>query len=208
MHLLLNLGAIFGGIILLFNTNLVDCQNIVEGRIVTSNSGASSSSENKECKPISECKSFLYLLQKHRTPDVLQDLVARDCGFSGTTQLIWCPVEEKLNPSLLVPDDETRGGGIITSLLKSKQLCNGSLTIMHYGDDESDFKRTKMTGGSYQNLKILQKRFVVKIEAEGNCCWKLHSEIGFRGNEQETEPGYSNSPQVQPKSIKRVLCSE
>ena len=208
MHLSLNLVAIFGVVIILFNANLVVCQNIAEGRIVTSNSGESSSSENRECKPISECKSFLYLLQKHRTSSVLQDLVARDCGFSGTTQLIWCPVEEKLNPLLLVPDDEERGGGIITSLLKSTKLCNGSLTIMHYGDDDSDFKRTKMTGGSYQNLKILQKRFVVKIEAEGNCCWKLHSETGFRGNEQETEPGYSNSPEIQPKSIKRVLCSE
>ena len=207
MYLSCNFAATFVYIFLMFNVNLVVGQNTAEGRVVISNSGASPT-EKRECKPISECKSFLYLLQKHRTASVLEDLVARDCGFTGTTQLIWCPIEEKLNPLKLVPDDEERGGGIIKSLITNKELCNGSLTIMHYGDDESDFKRTKMTGESYQNLKILQKRFVVKIEAEGNCCWKLHSEIGFRGNEQEAEPGYSNPPDIQPKSIKRRVCSE
>ena len=188
-----------------FKFHLVFGQNTAEGRIVIPSSDESSS-EERECKPISECKSFLYLLQKHRTSAVIQDLVARDCGFTGTTQLIWCPIEEKLKALSLNPDDEERGGGIITSLLKNRESCKGSLTIMHYGDENSDFKRTKMSGGSYQNLKIIQKRFVVKIETEGNCCWKLHSETGFRGDEQIAEPSYSNAPEVQPKSIIRTTC--
>ena len=80
-------------------------QNTAEGRIVIPSS-EKSSSEERECKPISECKSFLYLLQKHRTSAVIQDLVARDCGFTGTTQLIWCPIEGKLKALSAVPDDE------------------------------------------------------------------------------------------------------
>ena len=71
-------------------------QNIEEGRILVSDSGISSSSNNeeRECKAILECKPFLWLLRNHRTQKVLQDLVARDCGFRGASQLIWCPVEE------------------------------------------------------------------------------------------------------------------
>jgi len=207
MYLLFDASLLLISTLLTINIRLTVGQNTAKGRIVIPNS-EESSLKKRECKPVSECKSFLYLLQKHRTPDVLQDLVARDCGFTGTSQLIWCPIDDKIKTLTLDPDDERRGGGVLTSLLRNKESCNGSLTIMHYGDEQADFKRTKMTGRSYQNLKILQKRFVVKIETEGNCCWKLHSETGFRGNEQEAEPGYSNSPDIQPKSVKRTNCSE
>ena len=188
-------------------------QNIEEGRILVSDSGISSTSNNeaRDCKAILECKPFLWLLQNNRTQKVLQDLVARDCGFRGASQLIWCPIEEKIEPSSLLPDfndtEETRGGGILTSLIRSEDKCSGSLTMMHYGGEtDSEFKRTRMTGKSYRNLKILETRVVVKIETEGNCCWKLHSEVSFRGHEQEAEPGYSNPPDIQPKSIQKVSC--
>jgi len=188
---------------------VVVSQNIEEGTIVVSDSGIHSNSndEARECKTILECESFLWLLQNHRTQKVLEDFVARDCGFSGASQLIWCPVEEKINSTDLVPDDEKRGGGILTSLLRSEDQCSGSLTMMHYGaETDSEFKRTRMTGKSYQNLKILQKRILIKIETEGNCCWKLYSEVNFRGREQEAEPGYSNTPDLHPKSVQRVSC--
>ena len=197
------------GFALFLLVSFVASQNIEEGIILTPDSGVLSSKFNKntrECKPIIECKSFLWLLQNNRTQKVLQDLVARDCGFRGTSQLIWCPAEQNITPSLLIPDEEERGGGVLTSLIRSKAACEGSLTIMHYGDSDSDFRRTRMAGKNYQNLKILRKRIVVKIETEGNCCWELHSESGFRGQVQEAEPGYSDSPDVQPKSIRRVSC--
>ena len=98
MYFSCNVVAIFVFAFLILNINLVFGQNTAEGRVVISNSGASPT-EKRECKPVSECKSFLYLLQKHRTPDVLQDLVARDCGFTGTSQLIWCPIDELINPN-------------------------------------------------------------------------------------------------------------
>ena len=190
---------------------MVCSQNIEEGRILVSDSGISSSSNNedRECTAILECKPFLWLLQNHRTANVLQDLVARDCGFRDASQLIWCPIEDNIEPLDLLPDfdDETRGGGILTSLLRSEDKCSGSITIMHYGGEtDSEFKRTRMTAKSYRNLKILETRIVVKMETEGNCCWKLYSEVSFRGHEQEAEPGYSNPPDIQPKSIQKVSC--
>ena len=140
----------------------------------------------------------------------MRDLVARDCGFRDASQLIWCPVEEKINLSNVLPDDDEgeRGGGILTSLIRSADTCMGSLIMMHYGgESNSDFKRIRLTGNSYRNLKILRKRIVVKVETEGNCCWKIHSEVSFRGREQEAEPGQSSSPpNIQPKSVQKVSC--
>ena len=187
-------------------------QNIKEGTVLISDSAISSDdSESRECIPLSECKNFLWLLENNRTEKVLHDLVARDCGFEGTSVLIWCPIEKKLKTLSLRPDleDEERGGGIINSLLKSKTTCSGSLTITHYGYSDSEFnefKRTRMAGNLYRNLKILNDRSVVKIETEGNCCWKIHSEIGFRGQVQIVQPGYNESPEIQPKSTKKVSC--
>ena len=133
MYLLFDASLLLISTLLTINIRLTVGQNTAEGRIVISNS-EESSLEKRECKPVSECKSFLYLLQKHRTPDVLQDLVARDCGFTGTSQLIWCPIDDKIKTLTLDPDDERRGGGVLTSLLRNKESCNGSLIIMHYGE--------------------------------------------------------------------------
>ena len=95
MYLLFDASLLLISTLLTINFRLTVGQNTAEGRIVIPNS-EESSLKKRECKPVSECKSFLYLLQKHRTPDVLQDLVARDCGFTGTSQLIWCPIDDKI----------------------------------------------------------------------------------------------------------------
>ena len=188
-------------------------QNVEEGTILASDSDFPTN-KTIECRAISECKSFLWLLQNYRTQQVLQDLVGRDCGFIGLSQMIWCPAEDNIDPLDLLEDEEeddgdeaVRGGGILSPIIsRAVNICTGSLTIMHYGDTDSDFKRIRMTGKRYYNLKILRNRVVVKVEAEGNCCWELHSDTGFRGQLQEAQPGYSDPPDIQPKSVRRVNC--
>ena len=179
-------------------------QHVVEGTIFTTDL-SSLSSNSTECKPIMECRTYLWLLhQTNGTENVLQDLVSRVCGISGTSPMIECPVENKL--VLHTPDGNANTERKWAIYNLAQKGCFGSLIILHYGDSGLPFKRMKLTEYNYRELSVLSERVVIKIDVRGDCCWKLFENPSFDGQLQTVEPGYKQPPDFQPKSIKKIEC--
>ena len=82
------------------------------------------------------------------------------------------------------------------------------------GSETSIVTNLKLTGWRYGNLlKPLGRkknilRNVMKIQTEGNCCWKTFSKPRYRGLTQFVNPGFDESPRHKIKSAKKMDCHE
>ena len=57
-------------------------------------------------------------------------------------------------------------------------------------------------------LTDLDLRDIVKVSTEGNCCWKIYSKTGYRGQKQLLQLDYNEPPNFSTiRSIKKVPCA-
>lgn len=113
-----------------------------------------------------------------------------------------------------------QSGGIIDVTRRpSIPRCKGILKIIVEnrllgGSDTSVVTNLNLTGWRYGNLlKPLGRknnilRNVIKIQTEGNCCWKIFSKPRYRGLTQFVNPGFDESPRHRIKSAKKMDCHE
>ena len=88
--------------------------------------------------------------------------------------------------------------------------CSGSISIIHYkrsGAPLEDMKSLKLKGRKYGNLRILNNgREVIRVQSEGNCCWRVNNKIHFTGTNQHIHSGYDGIPNINIKSVSRTSC--
>ena len=91
--------------------------------------------------------------------------------------------------------------------------CIGSITIFHYDRNGKgtlpNLKRPQLhkSQANLKNAKFNQKnREVLKVQSEGDCCWRLFSGIRFRGQSHKIHTGFDGSPNNNIKSIKKIIC--
>ena len=107
------------------------------------------------------------------------------------------------------------GGGVIDHAT-SQRSCNGALTLVHVqtSQDRSlelrSMKRSILRNRSgFPNLKrgfLRTNRKLIRVEATGNCCWRVHSLSNYRGKSEYIGPGYGGVPNLKVSSIKKVDC--
>ena len=105
-----------------------------------------------------------------------------------------------------------------TSLLNFR--CDGTLTIilenrlLGSSADSNIITRLKLIGWRYGNLlkrmnrKVDIVRNIIKVQTEGNCCWKIFSKSRYRGQSQFLNPGFDEAPRSEIKSVKKMQCHE
>ena len=54
--------------------------------------------------------------------------------------------------------------------------------------------------------RFRKNRVILKVELEGNCCWKIFSDIFFSGESQNLDEGFTGSPEFPIKSAKSKKC--
>jgi len=111
-------------------------------------------------------------------------------------------------------------GGIIDVRSEPRiPSCDGSLTLIVenriLGDSEIRLvTKLKLTGWRYGNLlrSLMREkntiRNVIKVQTEGNCCWKIFSKPRYRGLTQFINPGFDEAPRNRIKSAKKIDCHE
>ena len=61
----------------------------------------------------------------------------------------------------------------------------------------------------YKNMtrhRFRKNRAILKVELEGNCCWKIFSDIFFSGESQNLGEGFNGNPDFPIKSAKSKTC--
>jgi len=92
-----------------------------------------------------------------------------------------------------------------TSIECSIQLQHGEL------DDPLNDLQIKFLSGKrkkYHNLKRLAERRVLRVTADGFCCWRVYQKVGFRGDSSFVEPDDEIFPDHLVKSTRQVECDE
>ena len=117
--------------------------------------------------------------------------------------------EEKLDEF----DCITNTGGDIGSILKTRLAiekidCKLEITHGPISEPLSGLKTIRFSGNAkiFKQIPTLETRLALHVTAHGNCCWKIYSNMGFKGNIQDIKPGDSVHPNHQPRSIKRLCC--
>jgi len=188
----------------------------------------------ENCIVLKDCPELLWLLQnKHDVPgmsfqEVLQYLQDQLCGYDGNDPKVKCNIAED---EMLIADPEnqiitsfhnhqnemhSRMGGVIDVRDRNTPVaCSGSITIIHYdrvgsqqGNPLKDLKALKLRGKSYKRLtgRLTNNREVIRIKSEGNCCWKLFSQTGHRGEVEMIHQGFDSRPGISIKSASRTSC--
>jgi len=191
-----------------------------------SNNIARQNGINTNCKLLSDCPEFLWLLRnKHDVPgmgfqEVLQYLQSKHCGFDGDDPKVNCPqVDDSIieeDPVAIVPQSiaqTARASGVIAVNSGGRvRQCSGSITIIHYkrsGSPLEDMKALRLRGRKYGNLSsrvLTNDREVIRIQSEGNCCWRIYSSVRFRGQRQHIHSGFDGKPNINIKSVARTSC--
>ena len=97
---------------------------------------------------------------------------------------------------------------VTDNLARSKQsLC--SLKIQHapLGSlAEIDIRALSGDRKEYRHLKRLAERQILRITADGNCCWTVYTEKGFAGEPMYVGPDNEVFPELSIKSTRQVDC--
>lgn len=101
----------------------------------------------------------------------------------------------------------------IHDLLREQQKlgsCIGSLEFYH-GPRNSPLNDIQILRLSQKwkeigNVKKLKQRRVLRLKAQGNCCWKIYQNQDFVGRYEHIHAGYDKYPKIQLKSLKKIDC--
>lgn len=148
---------------------------------------------------------------------LLQYLLKQKDIFNGQEEPdVKCPniKEAPLHTPYVPPKSENFAKGLISVYHTTQETqCDGSLTILLDNRSPGSFPlksitSLKLTGKRYRNLlrNINKNKRVIKIQAEGNCCWMIFSKIRFLGQTQYIYPGFDEFPDNEIKSAKRISC--
>lgn len=97
-----------------------------------------------------------------------------------------------------VTDNLARGKQSLCSL-KIQHAPLGSLT-------EIDIRALSGDRKEYRHLKRLAERQILRITADGNCCWTVYPEKGFAGEQMYVSPDNEVFPELSIKSTRQVDC--
>ena len=197
-------------------THVVDGQQILTPKL----------NEKFSCVALKNCKYLSWLLQEttnfSRIPQ--EQLIERlkekrcelnDIGSDDEITLetkVECP---KINDISVGSNDQvedsTEDDYEVRSIinLKSLSVVHCSLQIQHAAPDTlKDWKIKALSGErkKYHNLKRLAKRKVLRITADGSCCWKVYTAIRFGGESTLVRPDDQIFPENSIKSTKQVEC--
>ena len=91
--------------------------------------------------------------------------------------------------------------------------CSGSLVIVHHNGlgqgTSTDLAQLRLHKGKYRNLHqkgLNRTREINKVQSEGNCCWKIWSDVMFTGREQTIQNGFDGQPNFRLKSVEIINC--
>ena len=134
-----------------------------------------------------------------------------------------CPLEKSKQPDVtrnkilgILNNKPTRHKNyLINHSRDSSEKCKGLLTITHEDDDENlgEISLNTEFRKQYSHLKkgfrILRRNSVAYLATTGDCCWEIHSEPNFTGDEELVYPGEDNRyPSFQPVSARVTKCSK
>ena len=114
-------------------------------------------------------------------------------------------------------EDENEGELLIErrihDLLREEQKpdsCIGSLEFYH-GPSNSPLNDIQILRLSQKwkeigNVKKLKQIRVLRLKAEGNCCWKIYQNQNFSGRYEHIHAGYDKYPRIKFQSLKKFDC--
>ena len=102
----------------------------------------------------------------------------------------------------------------VIDVQNNRYTCQGSLTIFHADANGGqginfldDFKVSRLRRQRYRDVRrnIFKDRRIIKVQSNGNCCWKFYEKSFFRGASGHIDVGFSGLS-MEPGSIKRIEC--
>ena len=186
-------------------------QDIIMKSKIKNKSAVSNRTQQMNCIAISECAPYVNMLKnKHLFKDipgldfnqVLEEINRQSCD--GNPQMVNCP-EENINEEEDEDDGELH---IFDDFARPEDECSGSLAVLHTPKriDFNKLRTLRLTRQSYRRLQKLQKRQIIQVEVQGDCCWEIYARNFFKGNSQILDGGFRSVPHMPLKSVKRVDC--
>ena len=197
-------------------THVVDGQEILTPKL----------NENTFCVSLKNCKYLSWLLQETTNLSIIsqEQLIEtlkekrcelNDIGSDDEITLetkVECPnINDISVGSNDQTEDSTEDDYEVRSIinLKSSSVVHCSLQIQHAAPDTlKDWKIKALSGErkKYHNLRRLAGRTVLRITADGSCCWKVYTAKRFGGEPSLVTPDDPIIPENSIKSTKQVEC--
>jgi len=103
-----------------------------------------------------------------------------------------CPGDIFFSPEVFIPRPEPGA-------------CAGKLKVHHQPQKSTDSKERRILNFSprhYENVRrAFRRREITKVEVDGNCYWKVYSQVNFQGSVDVLFPGFNSALQFNPNSI-------
>ena len=181
--------------------------------------------ENHTCIPLEECSSLVWLMNETlslkgiSSEDISRVLRSKRCVIDELSS----EEEITLNTRVVCPkihdvsygsgDDDGEDYEVRTVFdLTRSSVVECSLQIQHADKNEplGDLQTKSLSGErkKYKNLRRLADRRIVRIAAEGSCCWNTYTRIRLAGEPIFVRPNKELIPEVSIKSAEKVECVE
>ena len=110
-------------------------------------------------------------------------------------------------------DNELLNERNIHNLLRENQeafSCNGTIEF-HHGPQKDPLNDLQILHFSNKwkeigNIQKLKRRRILRIKANGNCCWKIYKHKRLLGRYEQIYAGYDKYPRIQLRSLRKVDC--
>ena len=194
--------------------------------------------EDLTCIPLEECSALVWLINNVTSIKGVSEKMASDAlkakrcvidEINSEQELtlktrVACPTihdfsvdtldedEDDYNSTLTIHEDDYEIRSAFEFHFKKRVNLECSLHIEHGHiiDPLSDMEIKSLTGKrkKYPNLKRLSKRRILRITADGLCCWQIYTHIHFGGDSTFIEPDDEIFPELLIKSTQQVECTE
>ena len=187
--------------------------------------------EDLSCVPLRKCPQLAWLAKANITEIYPNKILSAEM-ISTTLKSKRCAIseiniEEEVNLRTRVRCPRTDQVGtypveiqydgdehdfVVRTLFELERTLNVHCSIqLQHGEIDAplmDLKMTSLSGKrkKYQRLKRLAKRRVLRILAEGPCCWRVYDNIYFNGQSTHIDPNVETFPGHLVKSGQQVKC--
>ena len=180
--------------------------------------------ENISCTSLKNCKALSWLLQdttnlqgisQEQKIEALKEkrcelnVIGSDKEITMETKVA-CP---KIHDISVGSNDDVKGDYDYefrsVFIVKTLSLVHCSLQIQHAPSNTLKDWQIKALSGErkkYRHLKRLAGRKILRITADGSCCWKVYSGKRFRGESTLVQPDDQIFPESSIKSTQQVEC--
>lgn len=181
--------------------------------------------EDLSCVPLEECPALVWLINnitsikgisEKRASDALKakrcviDEINSEQELTLKTRVACTTIHDFSVDTFEEVEDDYEIRTVFEFTERLNLEC--SLHIEHGDiiDPLSDMEIKSLTGKrkKYPNLKRLSKRRILRITADGICCWRVYTQIHFGGDSTFIEPDDEIFPELLIKSTQQVECIE